>query len=106
MIRFGFFSCTLCLSQNAIPESVQNIQRLFSAHPTAAILTSDELLSYFAPAVRAHLIAFTYNLQIKTVLIQQEIHDAHNNNTFFITPQFDSILHHDDFFEGIVNVNQ
>lgn len=35
---------------------------------------------------RIHAIDVTYSLQIKTVWIQQKVHNPYNNDTFFITP--------------------
>ena len=37
--------------------------------------------------------------QIETVRRQQEIHDSHDDDTSFIAPQLDFVLHHNDFLE-------
>lgn len=78
----------------------------FPTHPTFTMLESNKLLLHFTPTARTNLVVLSHGLQIKAVRIQQKIHDAHNNNTFFIAPQLNSILHNNDLFERIVNANQ
>ena len=78
----------------------------FPAHPTFAMLKSNKLLLHFSPTARTNLVILPHSLQIKAVRIQQKIHDVHNNDTFFIAPQLNSILHNNDLFERIVNANQ
>ncbi len=70
------------------------------------MLESNKLLFHFTLAAGADLVAFSHSLQIKAIRIQQEIHDAHNNDAFFIAPQLNSIFHNNDLFEGIINANQ
>lgn len=79
---------------------------LFPFHSTFTMRKSDQLLIHFTSTVRADLVVLAHNLQIKALRIQQEIHDIHKNNTLFVAPQLDSVLHYNDFFERIVNANQ
>lgn len=79
---------------------------LFPFHSAFTMLKSDQLLLHFTPTFGTNRVVLAHNLQIKAIRIQQEIHDIHKNNTLFVAPQLDSVLHYNDFFERIVNANQ